>query len=186
MQWGGLYYYDKVLPFGLRSAPFLFNQLSEAVEWILYDKCQISYVVHFLDDFLIIEPENPKTPNQSCKESLTSMCLTFKALNIPLATGKTEGPSQVLEFLGIILDSRRMEARPPENKVVCLKEELHFWLAKRSATLVQLHSLIGVLNFACKVVPAGRAFLQRIISLTVGVTKPHHHIYFILKCSTNG
>ena len=177
MQWGGLYYYDKVLPFGLRSAPFLFNQLSEAVEWILYDKCQISYVAHFLDDFLIIEPENPITPNQSCKESLTSMCLTFKALNIPLATGKTEGPSQVLEFLGIILDSRRMEARLPEDKVVRLKEELHFWLAKRSATLVQLQSLIGVLNFACKVVPAGRAFLQRIISLTVGVTKPHHHIY---------
>ena len=63
MQWGGLYYYDKVLPFGLRSAPFLFNQLSEALEWILYDKCQISYVAHFLDDFLIIEPENPITPN---------------------------------------------------------------------------------------------------------------------------
>ena len=36
--------------------------------------------------------------------------------------------------------------------------------------------LIGTLNFACKVIPAGRAFLQRIISLTVGVKKPHHHI----------
>ena len=36
MKWQGLYYFDKVLPFGLRSAPFLFNQLSEGVEWILY------------------------------------------------------------------------------------------------------------------------------------------------------
>ena len=34
MQWEGKFYYDKVLPFGLRSAPFLFNQLSEAVEWL--------------------------------------------------------------------------------------------------------------------------------------------------------
>ena len=177
MQWGGLYYYDKVLPFGLKSAPFLFNQLSEAIEWILYDKCRISYVPHFLDDFFIIGPQTPKIPNQGCKESLTSMCLTFKALNIPLAKGKTEGPSQVLEFLGIIIDSERMEARLPENKVTRLKEELAIWLTKRSSTLVQLQSLIGILNFACKVIPSGRAFLQRIISLPVGVTKPHHHIY---------
>ena len=101
MQWGGLYYYVKVLPFGLWRAPFLFNQLSEAVELILYDKCQISFVAHFLDDLLII---NPIMPNQSCKGSLTNMCLTFKVLNVPLAKGKTEGLSHVLEFLGIILD----------------------------------------------------------------------------------
>jgi len=29
MQWEGKFYYDKVLPFALRSAPSLFNQLSE-------------------------------------------------------------------------------------------------------------------------------------------------------------
>ena len=31
MYWQGSYYYDKVLHFGLRSAPYLFNQLSEAM-----------------------------------------------------------------------------------------------------------------------------------------------------------
>ena len=56
MYWQGSYYYDRVLPFGLRSAPFLFNQLSEAIEWILLHKCSISFVCHILDDFLIIEP----------------------------------------------------------------------------------------------------------------------------------
>jgi hypothetical protein len=30
MYWDGKYYHDKVLPFGLRSAPYLFNQLSDA------------------------------------------------------------------------------------------------------------------------------------------------------------
>ena len=47
---------------------------------------------------------------------------------------------------------------------------------KKSATLQELQSLIGTLNFACKVIPPGRAFLQRIINLTRGVPKPHHHI----------
>ena len=56
MFWEGFYYFDKVLPFGLRSAPFLFNQLSDAIEWILLNNCSISFVCHILDDFLIIEP----------------------------------------------------------------------------------------------------------------------------------
>ena len=67
MKWDGKYYYDKVLPFGLRSAPFLFNQLSDAIEWILNNKCAISYVCHFLDDFLIIKPGNQiGPPQQNC------------------------------------------------------------------------------------------------------------------------
>ena len=62
MYWEGSYYYDKVLPFGLRSAPFLFNLLSDAIEWILINECLISFVCHILDDFLIIEPAAPAPP----------------------------------------------------------------------------------------------------------------------------
>ena len=39
-----------------------------------------------------------------------------------------------------------------------------------------MQSLIGTLNFACKVVPPGRPFLQRMIALTRNVKKQHHHI----------
>lgn len=59
MFWDGNYYYDKVLPFGLRSAPFLFNMLSDAVEWIFLNKSYISFVCHILDNFLITEPASP-------------------------------------------------------------------------------------------------------------------------------
>ena len=50
------------------------------------------------------------------------------------------------------------------------------WQTKKSATLQELQSLIGTLNFPCKVIAPGRAFLQRIINLTRVVSKPHHHI----------
>ncbi len=43
-------------------------------------------------------------------------------------------------------------------------------------TLRELQSLIGLLNFACKVILPGRAFLRRLTNLTRGTTKPHHHI----------
>ena len=118
MYWEGKYYYDKVLPFGLRSGPYLFNQLSDTIEWILQNKCMISFVCHILDDFLIMELPSELTPHDSaCQQSLTAMMLAFKILNIPVAPNKTQGPATVLEFMGIILDSVRMEARLPADKI---------------------------------------------------------------------
>ena len=77
--------FDKVLPFGLRSAPSIFNQLSDALEWMLQHNCVISFVGHILDDFLITEPLAPTVPLDSlCQTSLSSMILSFKNLNIPI------------------------------------------------------------------------------------------------------
>ena len=53
MHWRGKYYFDKVLPFGLRSAPFKFNTLSDALEWIALVEPLITFVDHILDDFII-------------------------------------------------------------------------------------------------------------------------------------
>lgn len=177
MYWEGNYYYDKVLPFGLRSAPFLFNLLSDAIEWILLNQCLVSFVCHILDDFLIIEPASSSPPlNLLCQQSLTSMLLTFRNLGIPIAANETEGPSTTLEFMGIILDTLRMEARLPADKVEQIQASLALFQTKRTCTLKELQSLIGTLNFACKVIPPGRPFLQRMIELTRKVSKPHHHI----------
>ena len=72
--WDGKFYYDKVLPFGLRRAPHIFNQLSDAIKWILVNKCAISFVCHILDDFLINEPASALPPHsQFCQQSLNSM-----------------------------------------------------------------------------------------------------------------
>ena len=162
MKWEGLYYFEKRLPFGLCSAPFLFTQLSEVIEWILKSKCAISYVTHFLDDFLIMEPSSNKS--SGCEASLRCMLITFRNLGVPIAQGKAQGPSTKLEYLGITLDTDLMEASLLIDKVSRLRSELKSWHERKSATLVQLQSLIGSLQFACKVIPPGRAFLQRIIN----------------------
>ena len=39
-----------------------------------------------------------------------------------------------------------------------------------------MQSLIGLLNFACRVISPGRPFLRRLINSTMGIQKPHHHI----------
>jgi len=47
----GLYFFDMVLPFGLHSAPFLFDQFSSALKWIIQNKLHIPKVIHILNDF---------------------------------------------------------------------------------------------------------------------------------------
>ena len=59
--------------------------------------------------------------------------------------------------------------------MIYLRKILAKFKKKRTATLRELQSLIGLLNFACNVVPPARPFLRRIIDLTRGIQKPHHH-----------
>ena len=47
--WEGSLYVDKVLPFGLRSAPKIFSALADALQWILH-RNGISKGLHYLDD----------------------------------------------------------------------------------------------------------------------------------------
>lgn len=56
-EWEGAYYQELFLPFGLRTAPFIFNLFGEAFEWIL--QREYSWLLkRYLDDFLIILPQN--------------------------------------------------------------------------------------------------------------------------------
>ena len=159
------------LPFGLRSAPFLFNQLSDGLEWILKNNYGIQHVIHILDDFFIAERNK-----SDCLTSFSTLLRVFMSLKAPVVASKTIGPSREIEFMGIILDSVRMEARLPQDKLIRINQLLDSFKNRRSVRLVELQSLIGTLQFACKVVVPGRTFLQRAINLTRGVPSRFHHI----------
>ena len=51
VQWRNQFYIDTCLSFGLRSAPFLFNQLADAIHWSLQHNHGVRHVLHYLDDF---------------------------------------------------------------------------------------------------------------------------------------
>ena len=57
MEWRGSIYIDTCLPFGLRSAPKLFNVLADLLEWILINQ-GVTFLLHYLDDYLTIGPPN--------------------------------------------------------------------------------------------------------------------------------
>ena len=49
MKWRGQYYVDLAVPFGWRSAPYIFNTVAEAVEWILVNSYKVPDLLHYLD-----------------------------------------------------------------------------------------------------------------------------------------
>ena len=104
------------------------------------------------------------------------MLLTFTNIIIPIAASKTQGPVKVIEFMDIILDSVRMEARLPADKIERLRAAFDLFQNKRACTLKELQSIIDTLNFASKVIPPGRPLLQRMIELTRNISKPHHRV----------
>lgn len=115
-------------------------------------------ILHILDDFFIAEPSK-----LHCLQSFVTLLKTFMSVKAPVVPSKTFGPSQVLEFMGIVLDRVRMETCLPDDKLARIKDMLQSF-TRRSAQLVELQSLIGTSQFACKVVVPGRTFLQHVIT----------------------
>ena len=172
MQWRGKYFVDLVLPFGLRSAPFIFTSIADLVEWILVHNYGVDFLRHYLDDFFTLGP--PSSP--LCHFYLLTCVRLCERLGLPLHPDKVEGPTTCLTILGIELDSDRLEARLPTEKrdrIVALLEE---WSTKRFCKRRELESLIGHLHHACKVAPQGRTFLRRMIDLLCAFRLDDHPI----------
>ena len=64
----------------------------------------------------------------------------------------------------------------PLEKVVSLSQKPMSPAKRKKVTLKEIQSLIGSLNFACRAIAPGRAFLKRIIDMTKGTRRPNHHI----------
>ena len=93
-----------------------------------------------------------------------------------MAPEKTFGPSTILTFAGVELDTIHCESRLPEDKLLKCKQLIDEFIKKKKATLREVQLLTGVLNFACSVVVPGCCFLRRLIDLSIGLKRPHHFV----------
>ena len=102
MKWENSVFVDRALPFGLRSAPKIFNAVADALEWIMKD-LGVQQLWHYLDDYITCgAPESDE-----CQLNLQMLVDVCRYLGIPLAEEKLEGPTTCLVFLGILTDTIR-------------------------------------------------------------------------------
>jgi hypothetical protein len=169
-RWEGMFYLEAFLPFGLRSAPFLYNIFAELLHWGA-SAIGIITLLHYLDDFLFLESPSASFRALDHFEQLASF------LGFSLNPSKRVARTTSLSFLGITLDTVSMTATLPSDKIDKTLKALDTLYGRSRCTQRELLVLIGLLQFACKVLPAGRPFLRRLITAAYSVRHLSHRIY---------
>ena len=148
-KWDNQIYADMFLPFGLATSPFIFNMFAEALHWILNHVYNVE-LVHYLDDFLMF--------NCPTKHLFGTVC---NDLGVEEKTKKSLD-GYVVDYIGIELDTDKLEARLPKDKHDRAIQAVSEALARGTTTHKSLESLLGYLSFCARVVPLGRPFLRNL------------------------
>jgi hypothetical protein len=167
--WEDMWWYDKFLPFGLRTSPYIFDLFASGLHWILEYELGWPSILHYLDDFLGVIP--PTQDAALYAENFDRLCieLGFLIKEKKSVTGTTA------DFLGLEIDTHAMEARLPADKQAKALLLVRTYLKRKSLTLLELQSVIGFLSFAAKVVPLGRPFLRRLYNALSCYKLQSHH-----------
>ena len=164
------YYFDKAMPFGCSVSCATWEKFSTFIEWVLTMKANRGMSIHYLDDYLFAGSQG----SGDCKALLEIFHEICQHLGVPIAHEKTEGPVTKLVFLGLQIDTVEQTVTIPMDKLVEIVDKIKCMLSHKKTTLKQLQSMIGSLNFACRAVAPGRAFLRRLIGATIPLKAPHH------------
>ena len=161
------YMVDTRLMMGTSKAPSIFHRLSQAVKRCMEKR---GYnVVAYLDDFLIVADDYV-----TCLNGQHALLKLLRELGFSIAWKKVEGPTRKLTFLGIAIDTVNMTVGLPDSKVAELVQVLQEFRTKKRASLKQLQSLAGRLNWACNVIKCGRSYLHNILHTMSSLRLPNH------------
>jgi len=126
--------------------------MADMLTWIL----GISFVIHYLEEFVTIGP--PGSPESN--------------FTIVRLTGNTEvaGPATSLQLLGIVLDTHKVEACFPMDKLTRVQQAAAQWLDRKNVTKRQILLLVGQLRHTSKVVDRGCTFVARMYATAAKVS----------------
>ena len=152
----GKLYFDKMVPMGVRSGPYIAQRVSSAITWIVE---QAGYfLLNYVDDFVGAEEV------RQAWEAFEFLTKLLRDLRIQTSPEKIVPPTTRLEFLGTTFDSQTMTMEVPPAKMTEILEELAKWDTLTEVTRTDIESLIGKLQFAARCVRAGRIFLARLLN----------------------
>ena len=155
-RWRGKYYFDLVMVMGCRIAPYVCQQMTDMLAYI--HRKMTYYILNYVDDFLGIEFQS------KIKQSHEAFCTLLDNLAVQRSKRKSVAPTQVIEFVGSLVDTiNMMLGVTPQRKVEVLKE-LESWRTRAFCTRNQLESLVGKLQFMSNVVRPGRLFMSRLLN----------------------
>ena len=177
----GVTYYsvDKCLPFGASISCAIFQAFSDSVAFLVRYRTN-KPLVNYLDDYFFAA---------LCKALCDGQVRVFLdicgQICFPVSLEKTVWDTQLLTFLGLLIDTIAQRISIPVDKLNKALGLIDHVLNKKNCkmTLHQLQQLTGFLNFLCRCVIPGRTFLRRLYSLGSNEKLlPHHHIRISAEC----
>ena len=133
----GCYWMERFLPFGLRTAPFLFDLFTKALNWILIAVLGWTIVLHYLDDFFGIL--SPHADAGAFANQFDQVCS-----DLGLAVNHSKDILvTITDFLGIEFDSTRMQARLPPDKLARARNTVKYQLNRATISHHELESAVG-------------------------------------------
>ena len=173
-QW--YYFIDKCLPFGSSISCAHFQRFSNSIAFVV--KVYTGRKpINYLDDYLFAALRK-----LLCDKMIDFFLIICGKINFPVAIEKTEWSDGIMTFLGLLIDASRQVVCIPIGKVEKAIELINQTLSKKKVTVKTIQKLCGYLNFLCRCVVPGRAFLRRLYSCTGQtlskntVLPSHYHI----------
>ena len=156
---------DSVLSQGCRSAALCCQKLTNAVAFIMF-KIGI-YILNYLDDIGSCEIKENAEFAYKTLDSILQKC------GIEEAKHKSCPPSTVMTFIGVLFNTENMtiSVTPERLKEIC--NLLSIWLQKDTASLREIQSLLGKLDFIAACVRPGRIFISRMLKWLKLLYKDH-------------
>ena len=167
----GMFYFDRNLEMSCSSSCRIFEEFTTALHWVMINKLQLSGLMHFVDDFMIISPTKEK-----CISDLAKFQAFADSIGLPLAPEKTVYPDTTMVYLGVQLDSIKMESSISPEKIASYILDISEILSKDYCTLRCLQGIIGKLQWCCSIITPGRCFIRRLIDATKFLTQPYHRV----------
>ena len=96
-----------------------------------------------------------------CNYMVSQFLLLCEELGILISLDKTEWASELIVFLGILLNGRDLSLSIPVDKRDRAIELLMDMKNRKKSTVKELQKLCGYLNFLCKVIFPGQTFIRR-------------------------
>ena len=155
-----VYFVDKCLPFGASISCAIFQRFSDALKHLIEYRARApGSITNYLDNFLFVA-----LMLMRCNYLIQEFLNLCEEVGVLIALDKTEWGTLQLVFLGILLDSQHFTLAVPMEKKIKALNLLEGMLAEKKATVKDLQTLCGYLNFLCKAVFPGRVFVRKMYS----------------------
>ena len=134
---------------GLSSSPYVFSKLSDFVVRSAIRR-GASRIVCYLDDYCVIG-----STEEECRTDQHTLISTLRHIGFSISYKKLSSPARKTRFLGIDVDSEKMNLSLPEDKMQKMIASLKETTRKKKVTKKQLEKTAGYLAHASKVVRGG-------------------------------